>query len=196
MIFFDIISPFFSSIHMSLSLDQYSVALSDQTRTILSPVSHRFETGTTSYLLGKNGSGKSTLLLSLAGAPQYKSSGSFCIDDREMIETSAHERSSAGIMIALQSIPSIPGVKYGEFLRTVYTQKIQRENPDFKISPFLFKRILDKHMKELHISTDMLDRDVNVGFSGGEKRRMELLQIRLLDPSYILFDEIESGLDM
>lgn len=113
-----------------------------------------------------------------------------------MIEQGAYERSNAGIMIALQSIPSIPGVKYGEFLRTIYTQKIQRENPDFKISPFLFKRVLEKHLKELHISNEMLERDVNVGFSGGEKRRMELLQIRLLDPAYILFDEIESGLDM
>ena len=126
MIFFDIISPLFSQLPMSLSLDQYSVSLLDKTRPILPPLSHRFESGTTSYLLGKNGSGKSTLLLSLAGSPLYHSSGSFCIDTREMIEQGAYERSNAGIMIALQSIPSIPGVKYGEFLRTIYTQKIQR----------------------------------------------------------------------
>lgn len=72
---------------MSISLDRYCVTLSAQTHTILPSLTHRFASGTTTYLLGKNGSGKSTLLLSLAGAPQYQSTGSFCVDDQEMIHT-------------------------------------------------------------------------------------------------------------
>ena len=117
-------------------------------------------------------------------------------DDANISDLDASKRSALGIFIALQSIPSIPGVTYGEFLRTIYTHKIQRENPEFKISPFVFGRMLQKHLDELHLSKDILKREVNVGFSGGEKRRLELLQMRLLDPSIILLDEIESGLDI
>lgn len=183
---------------MPLRLHNYSLHLATASnRTIiLDDVDCEFHSGTTTYILGKNGSGKSSLLLSLAWAPYYSVTGDITLHSEDILNLDASERSERGIFIALQSIPSIPGVTYGEFLRTIYAHKIQRDNPEFKISPFVFGRMLQKHLDELHLSKDILKREVNVGFSGGEKRRLELLQMRLLDPSVILLDEIESWLDI
>lgn len=183
---------------MSLQLRNYNVHLSAESNpaTILNDIQCEFTPGTTTYILGKNGSGKSSLLLSLAWAPYYTTHGTAFLSEVDISNFDASKRSALGIFIALQSIPSIPGVTYGEFLRTIYTHKIQRENPEFKISPFVFGRMLQKHLDELHLSKDFLKREVNVGFSGGEKRRLELLQLRLLEPNIILLDEIESGLDI
>lgn len=183
---------------MSLRLLHYELSLisTSHPKKILEDINCEFISGTTTYILGKNGSGKSSLLLSLAWAPYYNAAGDITLHSEDILNLDASKRSALGIFIALQSIPSIPGVTYGEFLRTIYTHKIQRENPEFKISPFVFGRMLQKHLDELHLSKDILKREVNVGFSGGEKRRLELLQLRLLDPSIILLDEIESGLDI
>lgn len=102
-----------------------------------------------------------------------------------------HERAQQGIFLAFQKIPEIKGVKLFEFLRTIYSAKVG-EN----ISFVKFKKIIIAHMDELHIDHEFLWRDLNVGFSGGERRKIEVLQLKLLDPKYIFLDEVDSGLDV
>ena len=101
------------------------------------------------------------------------------------------ERSKAGIFLAFQSIPEIKGVKLFEFLRTIYNTR-----RDKKESFVSFKRIILPHLEELGIDKEFLWRDLNVGFSGGERRKVEILQLKLLEPTYIILDEVDSGLDV
>ncbi|MFZ4461223.1 MAG: hypothetical protein ACOYN2_01400 [Patescibacteria group bacterium] len=109
----------------------------------------------------------------------------------------ATERAKLGIFLSLQNIPEIPGVKLSEYLRTIYNERLKREKPDTKaITPFIFRRFLKPFLAKLHIPEAFLDRDLNVGFSGGEKRRIEMLQIELLEPKIVIVDEIDSGLDI
>lgn len=102
-----------------------------------------------------------------------------------------HERAKLGIFVAFQHIPEIKGIKLFEFLRSIYDAKNGLTN-----SFLSFKKLIEPLMKELGISMDFLRRDLNVGFSGGERRKIEILQLKLLEPTYILLDEIDSGLDV
>ena len=103
----------------------------------------------------------------------------------------AHQRATRGIFLAFQSIPEIKGVKLFEFLRTIYSAKVGEQ-----VSFVKFKKIIVKHMEELDIDKEFLWRDLNVGFSGGERRKIEILQLKILEPKYILLDEVDSGLDV
>lgn len=119
------------------------------------------------------------------------------IDGENLFEMEPNERANAGIFLSFQNIPEIKGVKLSEYLRTIFTIAERQRNPEFQdISPFLFKRYIKKHLEELHIDEAFLDRDLNVGFSGGEKRKIEILQMKLIGPKYIILDEIDSGLDL
>lgn len=103
----------------------------------------------------------------------------------------------AGIFLSFQNVPEIPGVKLLEYLRTIYNENQKVRHPENKpMSPFVFKRFVTGLVSELSLDEAFLDRDLNVGFSGGEKRKIELLQIKLLNPRYIILDEIDSGLDI
>jgi Fe-S cluster assembly ATP-binding protein len=121
------------------------------------------------------------------------------------------ERSSAGIFLSFQNIPEIKGVKLSEYLRTIFNiaEKQRQTSPqsspqgeevateEFQgLSPFMFKRFIKSHLAELQIDEAFLERDLNVGFSGGEKRKIEILQMKLIGPKYIILDEIDSGLDL
>lgn len=167
-------------------------------KEILKGVSLDFELWKNYCLLGKNGSGKSTLSSVLMGHPKYEvTGGEIIIDDNSLLEMEPDERSQAGIFLSFQNIPEIQGVKLSEYLRTIFNISESGKNADFKeLSPFLFKRFVKKYLEELHIDEKFLERDLNVGFSGGEKRKIEILQMKLIGPKYIILDEIDSGLDL
>lgn len=160
---------------------------------IINHISYDFSPSAITAILGHNGSGKSSLALAIAAHPRYQSTGSIHLDGRDIIDLSPTERHEKGIFLSFQNIPEIPGVKCGEYLRTVYNTQFARLHPGEKLpSTFIFRRMVEKLLPELGLTPTFLDRDLFVGFSGGEKRRIELLQIALLDPKIIILDEIDS----
>jgi Fe-S cluster assembly ATP-binding protein len=177
-------------------------------KEILKWVSLRFEPWKNYCLLGKNGSGKSTLSSVLMGHPKYEVTA-WSIDIevpvpdgtgtemQDLLDMEPDERSRAGIFLSFQNIPEIQGVKLSEYLRTIFNISKKNENEEFtELSPFMFKRYIKPFLQELYIEESFLDRDLNVGFSGGEKRKIEILQMKLIGPKYIILDEIDSGLDL
>ena len=159
---------------------------------ILHGVSLDFEVWKNYCVLGKNGSGKSSLAMSIMWHPSYEiSSWDVHLDGESILEMEPDERSKHGIFLAFQSIPEIKWVKLFEFLRTIYNTR--REKNESFVS---FKRLILPHLEELGIDKEFLRRDLNVWFSGGERRKIEILQLKLLDPTYILLDEVDSGLDV
>ena len=160
--------------------------------TILDRLSMNFELGKNYCVIGKNGSGKSSLALTIMWHPKYTiSDGDILVDKKSITKLNPHERAKLGIFVAFQHIPEIKGIKLFEFLRSVYDAK------NWWTTSFLsFKKIVEPIMKELGINSEFLRRDLNVWFSGGERRKIEILQLRLLEPKYIFLDEIDSGLDV
>ena len=173
-----------------LSIKNLSVQVED--KKILNQISFDFKDGKNYCILGKNWSGKSSLAMAITGNPKYEiSGGEILLDGQLLNDMSPDERSKAGIFLTFQNIPEIPGVKLFDFLKSIYDSR--QEAPTTFIG---FKKIIEPLMQELEISKDFLWRDLNVGFSGGEKRKIEVLQIKLLKPKYIILDEIDSGLDV
>ena len=163
-----------------------------ENKEILHSISFDFQSGKNYCILGKNGSGKSSLAMLITGNPKYEiTGGTIELDGQVLNEMSPDERARAGIFLTFQNIPEIPGVKLFEFLKSIYDAKA--EIPSTFLS---FKKIIEPLMQELEIPKDFLWRDLNVGFSWGEKRKIEVLQIKLLNPKYIILDEIDSGLDV
>ncbi len=160
--------------------------------TVLNGVSLSFEKGKNYCILGKNGSGKSSLALTVMGHPSYEVvSWNIMLDGENLLEMEADERAKAGIFLAFQSIPEVKWVKLFEFLRTIYNARW-----DKKESFVSFKRIIIPHLEELGIDQEFLWRDLNVWFSGWERRKIEILQLKILEPRYIFLDEVDSGLDV
>ncbi len=174
-------------------------------KQILKGISLDFELWKNYCLLGKNGSGKSTLSSILMGHPSYEVTwGEITITssnsekaELKLLEMWPDERSQAGIFLSFQNIPEIKWVKLSEFLRTIFNISAKNNSRDFtELSPFMFQRFIKKYLDELDIDEKFLKRDLNVGFSGGEKRKIEILQMKLIWPKYIILDEIDSGLDL
>jgi len=182
-------------------------------KEILKWVSLDFGIGKNYCLLGKNGSWKSTLASVLAGNPKYDvKSGSININPRvdyktpglDLLSLSPEARSKEGVFLSFQNVPEIPWIKLSEYLRTIYNVHLAYKRPvslsetGLKnwMSPFLFKRFIKKYLDELGISEEFLNRDLNVGFSWWEKRKIEILQMKLINPKYIILDEIDSWLDL
>ncbi len=161
-------------------------------KKLLKDISIRFELGKNYCILWKNGSGKSSLAMTIMGNSKYSiESGDIMLDGKSIKDMPANERAKCGIFLAFQHIPEIPGLKLFEFLRVIYNAKQGQE------SSFLqFKKIIEPLLQELQIEKDFLWRDLNVWFSGGERRKLEILQIKLLQPQYIILDEIDSWLDV
>ena len=176
---------------MSLDLVQYSVAIHQ--KPIIHQIDCTFFLGKNYCLLGPNGSGKSSLALAMMGHPEYivGENSILTIDGEDITAASPDHRSQLGLFLAFQTIPELPGVKLFEFLRTLYNA--HHHVTETFVS---FKKIILPLLSELHISPDFLWRDTNVWFSGGEKRKIEVLQLKLLQPKYIILDEIDSGLDI
>ena len=143
-------------------------------------------------LLGPNGHGKSTLLAAIMGNPVFNvTEGSITLDGKDVLAMSVDERSRAGLFLAMQYPSEIPGVNSADFLKAALNAR--REKP---MSLFEFYRKLEKAYGEMEIPFSMSNRNLNEGFSGGEKKRNEILQMRLLEPKISLLDEIDSGLDV
>ena len=143
-------------------------------------------------LMGPNGHGKSTLLSAIMGHPKYiVTNGSIYLDGENVLEMDTSERSKAGLFLGMQYPQEVPGVLNSDFLRA--TINAHRKKP---IDLFRFIQTMDKYTKELEMGSDLAHRYLNEGFSGGEKKRNEIMQMRLLNPKFALLDEIDSGLDI
>lgn len=167
-------------------------------KPILKGVNLELKQGEVHALMGPNGSGKSTLAYALAGHPKYEiTSGSIDIGGVNLVELDASARARLGIFLAFQYPVTIPGVKVADFLRHAVTNV---RNPDRKEGEGLipmkdFRKELRSRMEELGMDTDFARRYLNDGFSGGEKKRMEILQLAMLQPKFAILDETDSGLD-
>lgn len=163
-----------------------------ENKIIIDDISMNFELGKNYCIIGKNGSGKSSLAMTIMGHPKYIiSSWDILADKKSITKLDPHERAKLWIFVAFQHIPEIKGIKLFEFLKSIYDAKTETTT-----SFMSFKNIVKPIMEELSINMDFLRRDLNVGFSGGERRKIEILQLKLLEPKYIFLDEIDSGLDV
>lgn len=159
---------------------------------ILRGVNLEVKEGETIALLGPNGHGKSTLLAAIMGNPNYSvNEGKIFLDDQDVLAMPVNERSKAGLFLAMQYPSEIPGLNNADFLKAA--MNAHREKP-MKLFEFFSK--LQNAYKEMDIPFEMSKRNLNEGFSGGEKKRNEILQMRLLNPKIAMLDEIDSGLDV
>ena len=173
-----------------LKLENLSVQIKG--KEILKNISFDFELWKNYCILGKNWSWKSSLAMSIAWNPKYEIvTWDIKLDSTSLKSLTADERSKLWIFLTFQNVPEIPWVKLFEFLKNIYD--IRQEKPTTFIS---FKKIIEPLMEELWIDKDFLRRDLNVGFSWWEKRKIEVLQIKLLKPQVIILDEIDSWLDV
>jgi|TARA_B000000565_G_scaffold54556_1_gene36246 Fe-S cluster assembly ATP-binding protein len=177
-----------------LKIEDLYASIGDE--KILNGLSLQINAGETHAIMGPNGSGKSTLSYVLSGREDYDvSKGSVLLDSKEILDIEADERSRLGLFLAFQYPIELPGVTGMTFLRTIInSSRVAKNLPELE-GIELVKLIREK-AAELEISQDMLKRFVNVGFSGGEKKRFEILQMALLDPKIAVLDETDSGLDV
>lgn len=174
-----------SDLHVSVETDQGA-------KPILKGVNLKIAQGETHAIMGPNGSGKSTLAYALAGHPRYEiTSGKVTLDGKELTEMGPDERAQAGLFLAMQYPVEIPGVTNSNFLRTAKTA-IDGEAPPIR----LWLKDMKQAMKQLRMDDTFASRGVNEGFSGGEKKRNEILQLELLKPRFAVLDETDSGLDV
>jgi Fe-S cluster assembly ATP-binding protein len=146
--------------------------------------------------MGPNGSGKSTLAQVLAGNPAYEvTGGSVEYDGRDLLEMQPEERAQAGMFLAFQYPVEIPGVSNAYFLRAAYNE-IRKAHGQEEVDPLEFADLMEEKLALVDMDSSMLNRSVNTGFSGGEKKRNEILQMAVLEPRLAILDETDSGLDI
>ena len=163
-------------------------------KEILKGVNLTINTGEIHAIMGPNGTGKSTLASAIMGHPKYEvTSGSVTLDGEDVLEMEVDERAKAGLFLAMQYPSEITGVTNADFMRSAVNAR--REEGD-EISLMKFIRELDSKMDLLEMDQDMATRYLNEGFSGGEKKRNEILQLMMLNPKFAVLDEIDSGLDI
>ena len=179
-----------------LEIKDLRVNLEDENKEILKGVDLTVEAGKVHAIMGPNGSGKSTLSYVLSGKEGYEViDGTVLLNDNDILEMEPEERASAGLFLAFQYPVEIPGVGNMTFLRTaVNAQRKARGEQEISATDFL-KQVRER-AKSLQIDAEMLKRPVNVGFSGGEKKRNEILQMAMLEPKMCILDETDSGLDV
>ena len=164
----------------------------DDTTEILKGVNLTVRSGETHAIMGPNGSGKSTLAYSIAGHPKYTvTGGSVTLDGADVLAMTVDERARAGLFLAMQYPVEVPGVSVSNFLRTAATAT-RGEAPKLRT----WVKEVSAAMTELEMDKSFADRSVNEGFSGGEKKRHEILQLELLKPKIAILDETDSGLDV
>ena len=179
-----------------LMIDNLSVKLEEEDKQILKGVSLEVPAGKVHAIMGPNGSGKSTLSYVLAGRDGYEvTDGSATLDGEDLLDAEPEERAASGLFLAFQYPVEIPGVGNMTFLRTALNAQRKARGED-EISAPDFLKLVRERAKALNIGMDMLKRPVNVGFSGGEKKRNEILQMAVLEPSMCILDETDSGLDV
>ncbi|WP_026923053.1 Fe-S cluster assembly ATPase SufC [Glycomyces arizonensis] len=171
---------------------QVSVNTEEGAKPILHGVDLTIDSGETHAIMGPNGSGKSTLAYSLAGHPKYEvTAGTALLDGENVLEMAVDERARAGLFLAMQYPVEVPGVSVSNFLRTAKTA-VDGEAPKLRT----WMKDLKGAMSELKMDEAFINRNVNEGFSGGEKKRHEIVQMELLKPKMAILDETDSGLDV
>ena len=179
-----------------LNIDDLKVSLEEEEKQIIKGLSLSIKPGEVHAIMGPNGSGKSTLSSVLAGKDGYIiDSGAVNFDGSNLLEAEVEERAALGIFMAFQYPIEIPGVGNMNFLRTALnSQRKTRGQEELNAADFL--KLVRRIAKDLEISDEMMKRPVNVGASGGEKKRNEILQMCLLEPRFVILDETDSGLDV
>ena len=179
-----------------LKIDNLHAKLEDEGKQILKGVTLEVPAGEVHAIMGPNGSGKSTLSYVLSGRDGYEvTEGSASLNGEDLLDLEPEERAAAGLFLAFQYPVEIPGVGNLTFLRTaVNAQRKARGEEELSAADFL--KVVREKAKSLDIDAEMLKRPVNVGFSGGEKKRNEILQMAMLEPKMCIMDETDSGLDV
>ncbi len=179
-----------------LEIKGLKVKLEEEDKEIIKGVDLTVEPGSVHAIMGPNGSGKSTLSYVLSGRPGYVvTDGTATLDGENLLDLEPEERAALGLFLAFQYPVEIPGVGNMTFLRTaVNAQRKARGQEEMNATDFL--KLIRAKAKDLKIDAEMLKRPVNVGFSGGEKKRNEILQMAMLEPKMCILDETDSGLDV
>lgn len=179
---------------MSSTLEIKDLHVSIEDKEILKGVNLTINTGEIHAIMGPNGTGKSTLSSAIMGHPSYEvTKGEVLLDGVNILELEVDERAKAGLFLAMQYPSEITGVTNADFMRSAINAK-REEGQEINLMQFIKK--LDKEMDFLDIDQDMAQRYLNEGFSGGEKKRNEILQLMMLEPKFAILDEIDSGLDI
>ncbi|AMV81954.1 Fe-S cluster assembly ATPase SufC [Staphylococcus aureus] len=179
---------------MASTLEIKDLHVSIEDKEILKGVNLTINTDEIHAIMGPNGTGKSTLSSAIMGHPSYEvTKGEVLLDDVNILELEVDERAKAGLFLAMQYPSEITGVTNADFMRSAINAK-REEGQEINLMQFIKK--LDKNMDFLDIDKDMAQRYLNEGFSGGEKKRNEILQLMMLEPKFAILDEIDSGLDI
>ncbi|WP_462130670.1 Fe-S cluster assembly ATPase SufC [Staphylococcus epidermidis] len=179
---------------MSSTLEIKDLHVSIEDKEILKGVNLTINTGEIHAIMGPNGTGKSTLSSAIMGHPSYEvTQGEVLLDGVNILELDVDERAKAGLFLTMQYPSEITGVTNADFMRSAINAK-REEGQEINLMQFIKK--LDKQMDFLDIDKDMAQRYLNEGFSGGEKKRNEILQLMMLEPKFAILDEIDSGLDI
>lgn len=177
-------------------LEIKNLKASIEEKLIIKNLNLEIKKGEIHVIMGPNGSGKSTLSKILAGHPSYLiEGGEITFNSKELFEMSPEIRSHEGLFLAFQYPIEIPGVSNYDFLRLAYNEKRKYYNLS-ELDPLEFMELTNNLLEKLKIKNEFLNRDLNQGFSGGEKKRNEILQMLLLNPKLVILDEIDSGLDV
>ncbi|MGM0167382.1 FeS assembly ATPase SufC [Enterococcus sp. AZ135] len=175
-----------------LEVKDLHVAIED--KEILKGVNLVMKTGEIHAIMGPNGTGKSTLSAAIMGNPNYEvTKGEVLFDGKNILDLEVDERARLGLFLAMQYPSEIPGISNAEFMRAAINARREEED---KISVMQFLKKLDKKMELLNMPEEMAERYLNEGFSGGEKKRNEILQLLMIEPTFAILDEIDSGLDI
>jgi Fe-S cluster assembly ATP-binding protein len=179
-----------------LEIKNLKAKLSDEDKQILNGINLSIGEGQIHAIMGPNGSGKSTLSKVISGAPGYEATeGEILLNGKDLLAMTADERAKEGVFLAFQYPVEIPGVNNASFLRMAYNAK-QKYQGKKELDPLEFEALLEEKLSLLNMDESFLERSVNHGFSGGEKKRNEILQMLVLDPQIVILDETDSGLDI
>ena len=176
-------------------LEIKNLQVSINNKSILKGLNLSIKPGELHAIMGPNGSGKSTLANVLSGKSGYKISGKLNFEGKDLKEITIEERAKKGIFLAFQYPLEIPGVKTNNFLKTSLNS-IRKARGEKEIDTLSFLKLVKEKSSELGIDENFLSRQLNVGFSGGEKKKNEILQMKILDPNFSILDETDSGLDI
>ena len=179
---------------MKLEIKDLHVGILEEDKEILKGINLTINTGEMHAIMGPNGNGKSTLAATIMGNPKYVvTSGEILLDGKDLLAMSVDERSRAGIFLAMQNPMEISGVTNADFIKSAMQTRLGENE---HVSLFKFIRSLDQAVADLKMNPDLPHRYINEGFSGGEKKRNEILQMKMLKPHFAILDEIDSGLDV